>query len=126
MQTAPHHALFILISFTALVGVSTASDGQSIKAAEGCAAERSFDTLLWTEPSDNGFDPQIGCPARANLNAMISRKRDLVKGRGTRYFDGERAANIVKQYREAKPAAPKTAGDQKATGEAKPTVDTGN
>jgi hypothetical protein len=112
-------ALALLTGIAAFASASEASDldtpkhaahkattGHQVKRSgpglRGCAAERSFDTLIWAEPSDNGFDPQIGCALRGNLNAMVANKRDLVHGRGTPYSDGERAAQVVKQYREGR------------------------
>jgi hypothetical protein len=66
------------------------------EAVDACEAGRSFDTV-GDENSD--FDPAVGCSTRANLAAMVSRPRDLVKGRGARYHDAERASNIVGNYR---------------------------
>jgi hypothetical protein len=66
------------------------------EAVAACESGRSFETV-GDENSD--FDPAIGCSSRANLAAMVSRRRDLVMGRGARYHDAERASNIVRQYR---------------------------
>jgi type IV pilus biogenesis protein CpaD/CtpE len=65
-------------------------------AVDACEAGRTFETV-GDENSD--FDPAIGCSTRANLTAMLSRRRDLVRGRGARYHDAERASNVVGQYR---------------------------
>jgi type IV pilus biogenesis protein CpaD/CtpE len=65
-------------------------------AVDACEAGRSFVTA-GDENSD--FDPAIGCSTRANLAAMVSRPRDLIRGQGARYHDAERASNIVGNYR---------------------------
>jgi type IV pilus biogenesis protein CpaD/CtpE len=65
-------------------------------AVDACEAGRSFVTV-GDENSD--FDPAIGCSTGANLAAMVSRPRDLVRGQGARYHDAERASNIVGNYR---------------------------
>lgn len=70
-----------------------------------------FETLAGREPRDNSFDPTIGCAMRDNLSAQVANRRDLVRGRGTRYSDGERAAAAVSQYRSGKPAAQARAGE---------------
>lgn len=70
-------------------------------------AERSFEGA---GEDNSSFDPVIGCSTRANLAAMIENRKDLVKGRGTRYSDGERAGNVVSYYRAWKSNAPASAG----------------
>ncbi len=62
---------------------------------------RSFDTLGFDD--DNALDPANGCSLRADVAAQVSRKGDLRHGRGTRFSDGERNANIVRSYRMWKP-----------------------
>jgi hypothetical protein len=66
---------------------------------DGCGTGRSFETI---GDENSEFDPAIGCSTRSNLAAMVNRRRDLVKGRGSRYIEAERASNIVSQYRAGK------------------------
>jgi hypothetical protein len=65
-------------------------------AIAACEAGRSFETTM---DENSAFDPAIGCSTQANLRAMLSRRSDLVRGRGARYLDAERASNIVGHYR---------------------------
>ncbi len=88
---------------------------QRVQFAENCAFEEgTFDTLLGSEWTDNHFEPAKGCRTRSNLSAMISNSKDMVVGRGTRFSDGERAANIVIQYRSGKTGQTKGAGNTAA------------
>ncbi|MDZ4791453.1 MAG: CpaD family pilus assembly lipoprotein [Hyphomicrobiales bacterium] len=78
-----------------------------------CAAsDRFIGTLLWDDDNNNDFNPEIGCSSRSNLEAMVDRPHDLRRGRGTRYSDGERAADAVIKYRNPPPPKPaKVEGD---------------
>lgn len=67
-----------------------------------CSFSPEFFETLWSRSSGNAFEPAIGCDSRSNLHAMLSNKRDLVAGRGTRYSDGARPALAVKQWRSGK------------------------
>ncbi len=71
-----------------------------------------------TSNNENGFDHGIGCSTRASIEAMVENPADLQRGRGTRYSDGERAAQIVTGYRNWKAPAGDTPKAQ--TGDAKP------
>ena len=62
-----------------------------------CNIESSFDTVGFD--GDNEFDKATGGSVQTGIALMAANKKDLVKGRGSRYSDGERAANIVTDYR---------------------------
>jgi hypothetical protein len=85
-------------------GGPSRGDANRIKVAQNCDySEDSFDTVWLGGRVGNNFDPAIGCHVHANLEAMVSKRSDLTAGRGTRYSDGERAANIIGRYRKSEP-----------------------
>jgi type IV pilus biogenesis protein CpaD/CtpE len=101
----------MIVAAAALAGSWTAafSGGADTNrtAAEKCQTdESSFDTVGFD--GDNSFDKTVGCSVRTGIALMAANKRDLVKGQGTRFSDGERAANIVNDYRawKGRPSAP--------------------
>jgi hypothetical protein len=80
--------------------------------ASGCFEQRSFDVM---GDNDSSFDPQIGCSMQVNLSAMTENRADLVKGRGTRYSDAERAGHAVRDYRDGKTSPASSQGGSKTT-----------
>lgn len=52
-----------------------------------------------TYDRQNNFNSGFGCATNSTLDKMLANRRDKFAGRGTRYSDGERAANIVADYR---------------------------
>jgi hypothetical protein len=81
--------------------------------ASGCLEKRSFDAV---GDSNSSYDPGIGCSTQANLSAMTENQGDLVRGRGTRYSDGERAGHVVSEYRSWKTSPASSQGASKTTG----------
>jgi hypothetical protein len=69
------------------------------EAVDACESRRSFETV-GDENSD--FDPAIGCSSSANLAAMMSHRRDLVRGQSAPHHDAEHASNAIGQYRASK------------------------
>ncbi len=107
----------LLISWNVVFADGLATDGafpirqyeghsQKMPARNCNYRKRSFDTVGFD--GDNEFDETTGCSVHTGIALMAARKKDLFKGRGTRYSDGERAANIVVDYRAWKyrPLAP--------------------
>lgn len=93
--------------------ISQPSIGRRAFPSPDCAvSDRFIGTLLWDDDNNNDFNPEIGCSSRSNLEAMVDRPHDLRRGRGTRYSDGERAADAVIRYRNPPPPKPaKVEGD---------------
>lgn len=52
-----------------------------------------------TYDRQNDFNGGFRCATNSTLDKMLANRRDKFAGRGTRYSDGERAANIVADYR---------------------------
>ena len=57
------------------------------------------------EYNENDMDPDNGAYIRSATAYMLDNRRDLVRGRGTRLSDGERAAQIVSRYRAYRPSS---------------------
>ncbi len=84
---------------------------------EDAAYPHAYDWASY-EYNENDPDPEVGAYGRNALRAMLSNRRDLVRGRGTTLSDGERAAQIVSQYRAYKPSSGEKASDQPVTSKA--------
>lgn len=54
---------------------------------------------------ENAADTAFGCSVRQNLRVMVDKRHDLRRGRSAYNTDGERAAEIVKRYRNPSPAS---------------------
>jgi type IV pilus biogenesis protein CpaD/CtpE len=78
--------------------------------SRNCNIESSFDTVGFD--GGNEFDNATGCSVQTGIALMAANKKDLVKGRGSRFSDGERAANIVTDYRAWKNRSPAPHGQE--------------
>lgn len=65
----------------------------------GAPRHAQFSDELPGEYNENAIDPAHGDYTRRATYFMLSDPGDLVRGRGTRLSDGERAAEIVARYR---------------------------